>query len=178
MKDQQSEQHHSGLKDILHTDVAQSLTNFDINYTVVACDPSLADTADFCANYNFDLKNSANTLLVGSTKGEKKFAACVVLAHCRLDVNKVVRKRLGARRLSFATPEDTRRITGMELGGVTAVALPKSLPLWIDARVMECDQVILGGGNRQSKLLMAPAEFHKIPHAEIVEELAYLLESN
>lgn len=143
-----------------------------MNYTVVACDSSLADTADFCANYNFKLQQSANTLLVGSTKGERKFAACVVLAHCRLDVNKVVRKRLGVRRLSFASPEDTRSITGMELGGVTPVALPDSLPLWIDARIMDCDQVIIGGGNRQSKVLLAPAELAKIPWAETVDGLA------
>lgn len=162
----------SASNDLLHPDVADALGRYGINYTVVACDPALADTADFCAHYNFNLEISANTLLVGSTKGEPTFAACVLLAHCRLDVNKVVRKRLGVRRLSFATPEDTRSITGMELGGVTPMALPESLPLWVDSRVMDCEQIILGGGNRQSKLVINPQEFNKIPTAEFVEGLA------
>jgi len=60
----------------------------------------------------------------------------------------------------------------MELGGVTPFALPSDLPLWIDNRVLNCEQIILGGGNRSSKLLLAPTELHKIPQAEFVEDLA------
>jgi len=98
------------------------------------------------------------------------------MANCRLDVNRVVRKKLDVRRLSFASPEDTKRITGMELGGVTPFALPSDLPLWIDQHVMDCKEIIIGGGNRQSKLLLAPEELKKIPWAEIVENLANVIE--
>ena len=104
------------------------------------------------------------------------FACCVLLANCRLDVNKTVRKKLGVRRLSFANPEITKQLTGMELGGVTPFALPDTLPLWIDSRVMQCDNIILGGGNRSSKLLMPPEGLLSVPNAEVVEGLAFLIE--
>lgn len=160
------------MNDLLHPSVEHALQALAIEHRIIACDPSLADTADFCEHYGFTPEQSANTLLVGSTKGEPTFAACVVLANCRLDVNKTVRKKLGVRRLSFASPEDTRRLTGMELGGVTPVALPDSLPLWIDSRVMQCDEIILGGGNRASKLLLPPDGLLKLASAEVVEGLA------
>jgi len=161
--------------ELLHPGVLNVLQSSSIQFEALACDPSLADTADFCRHYGYTADQSANTLLLGSTKGEPKFACCVVLANCRLDVNKVVRKKLGVRRLSFASPEKTLELTGMELGGVTPFGLPADLPLWIDRRVMECEEIILGGGNRSSKLLMPPAGLSKLPNVEIVQDLAFVI---
>lgn len=162
--------------ELLHPDVLDVLQSLSVPFEALACDPTLADTMAFCEHYEYRPEQSANALLLGSTKGEPKFACCIVLAHCRLDVNKVVRKKLGVRRLSFANPETTKQLTGMELGGVTPFGLPPDLPLWIDSRVMECEQIILGGGNRSSKLLMPPQGLTRLPGAEVVEGLAFLIE--
>lgn len=153
--------------------IASELADLGIHYSEIACDPELADTRDFCAHYGYALEESANVILVASKKGELKIAACVVLATCRLDVNKTARKKLGVQRISFARPELTRELTGMELGGVTPFGLPDDIPVWIDARVMSCERVILGGGNRSSKILLAPSELEKVPNVEVVEGLAY-----
>ena len=152
--------------------VQQTLDEYDIQHEALPCADELADTARFCEHYGYALEISANALLIGATKGDAKFALCIVLAHCRLDTNKVARKKLGVRRLSFATPEQTKDITGMELGGVTPVGVPASLPIWIDTRVMECENIILGGGNRTSKLVLPPDQLLKLPNSEAVEQLA------
>lgn len=156
--------------------VQQALSRYDIEHRVVPCADELADTAKFCEAYGYAPEQSANALVVASTKGEPAFACCIVLANCRLDVNKTVRKKLGARKVSFANPETTKEMTGMELGGVTPIGIPESLPLWIDSRVMDCEEIILGGGNRSTKLLLPPAGLLKIPQAEVVEGLANLIE--
>ena len=83
-----------------------------------------------------------------------------------------VPKKLGASRISFASAERTLELTGMELGGITPFGMPENVPVWIDSRVMECDTVILGGGNRTSKIILSPAMLLKIPNAEVVENLA------
>ena len=75
----------------------------------------------------------------------------------RLDVNGVVRRRLGVRKASFASAEETMQLTGMEIGGVTAFALPDGLPIWIDAAVMARQRIILGGGSRSIKVLTPPS---------------------
>jgi prolyl-tRNA editing enzyme YbaK/EbsC (Cys-tRNA(Pro) deacylase) len=141
-------------------------------YEVMDCDPELADTAVFCERYNFPLENSVNTILVKAKTGGERFAACVLLANTRLDVNRVVRKRLEARRVSFAGADETRAITGMEVGGVTPICLPDDLPLWIDQRVMRAEYIILGGGNRSSKIKISPHIFEQIPSCTIVDGLA------
>ena len=155
-----------------HPRVAEALATHGIEHETIGCDPALADTADFCARYGYALEDSANAILIGSKSGEARHALCVLLATTRLDTNRVARKRLGARRVSFADPALTRELTGMELGGVTPFGLPPELPLWIDARVLTRERVVLGGGNRVSKIELAPAELLKLPGAEAVEGLA------
>ncbi len=144
----------------------------DLGFEIIDCDPELADTAVFCDHYGYAPEHSANTIVVRSKTGEEKYAACLVLATTRLDVNKVVRKKLGARKVSFASPEETRSITGMEIGGVTPICLPAGLPLWVDARIMALETVILGGGNRSTKIIVDPQIFAAAPETEVVEDLA------
>ena len=122
-----------------------------IAYELFACDPALADTAAFCAAYGFAPDESANTILVIGKSEPPRYAACVVLAPNRLDVNRTVRDRLGTRKASFAPADATRDITGMEIGGVTVFGLPSVLPVWIDGRVMQREHIVLGGGSRSWK---------------------------
>lgn len=156
--------------------VHAALEGSGLEYEIMDCDPELADTAVFAERYNVPLTHSANAIIVKSKTGEAKFAACLVLATCRLDVNHTVRKKLGARKVSFATPEETRDLTGMEIGGVTPLGLPEDLPLWIDARIMDLDYVILGGGGRDTKITVDPAIFNQTPATEVVEGLAKEIE--
>ena len=139
---------------------------------VMACDPTLADTAAFCAHYGFALEESANTIVVAGRSEPPRFAACVVLATTRLDVNRTVRQRLAARKASFADAEVTAELTGMTMGGVTAVGLPAGLPLWVDAAVMAQPRIVLGGGSRDAKVLCSPRLLLELPGVEVVEGLA------
>ena len=142
-----------------------------IDYEIVACDPSLADTAQFCEAYGYAMDDSANAIVVVGKSDPPVYATCVVLANTRLDVNKVVRKRLGTRKASFADGEATERLTGMTIGGVTPFALPDNMPVWVDARVMDRDRVILGGGGRDRKVLASP-KILVAAGAEVVDDLA------
>lgn len=149
-----------------------ALEPLGIDYELFPCDPALADTAAFCAAYGFAPEDAANTILVVGKSDPPRYAACVVLAPNRLDVNRAVRDRLGTRKSSFAPPESTREITGMEIGGVTVFGLPVDLPIWIDARVMERERVVVGGGSRSWKVVLAPIGLLALPGAQVVDGLA------
>ncbi len=152
--------------------VADALVELGITAEVLACDPDLADTAAFCAHYGFTLDSAANTIVVASRKVDPPVhAVCVVLGTTRLDVNRTVRARLGVRRASFADSETTVALTGMLVGGVTAVGL-RGLPIWVDAAVLGQARVVMGGGNRSSKLVLDPRELLKLPDVEVVDGLA------
>jgi prolyl-tRNA editing enzyme YbaK/EbsC (Cys-tRNA(Pro) deacylase) len=142
------------------------------SYQIVDCDPALADTTAFCETYGYRLDQSANAIVVVGKSDPRVYAVCLVLATTRLDVNGVVRKRLGSKKASFASTEETVEITGMQIGGVTPYGLPPELPLWIDRRVMAVPEVIVGGGSRDRKLLVPPDSLAALVNAEVVDDLA------
>ncbi len=152
--------------------VREVLEGSGLDYELITCDPELADTAAFCAHYGYPLDRSANTIVVASRRPPGEPAATVVLSHTRLDVNNRVRKLMGVRKLSFAPAEKTAELTGMLMGGVTPFALPESLPLYIDSRVVACPWVILGGGSRSLKVKVDPQALTSLPGAEVIEGLA------
>lgn len=140
-------------------------------FDVIEVDPAFADTAAFCAHYGYPPELSGNCIVVASKDDPPVLAACLALATTKLDVNSVVRRRLGVRKASFAPAELTRAATGMEIGGVTPFGLPASLPLYLDARIAALDRVIVGGGSRRLKLSVAPAALTAIG-GELVQDLA------
>ncbi|MEO6760987.1 MAG: YbaK/EbsC family protein [Candidatus Saccharimonadales bacterium] len=152
--------------------VQKSLEVAGIAYKVVECDPELADTAAFCERYGFSLDQSANTIIVQAKTEPRSYAACVVLASTRLDVNQTVRALMATKKVSFAPMDEALRLTGMDYGGVTIFGLPMDIPIYIDAGVLAPNEVILGGGNRFSKVLLAPAELLKLPGVQVVDGLA------
>ncbi|MXZ45765.1 MAG: hypothetical protein F4Z08_02025 [Chloroflexi bacterium] len=141
-------------------------------YEVIEVDPDLADTAAFSEHYGYPLEVSGNTIVVVTKRGERRFCACVVLANTRLDVNHAVRPLLETRKASFASAEETAELTGMLIGGVTPFGLPDDLPIYIDTRVLELDSVIVGGGDRSTKLQVSPEALTRLPNAEVITDLA------
>jgi prolyl-tRNA editing enzyme YbaK/EbsC (Cys-tRNA(Pro) deacylase) len=136
---------------------------------VSAIDPDLADTAAFCEHYGIGLDISANCVVVEPRRAERVwFAACVVLATARADVNGIVRKHLGARKISFAPMDSAVSVTGMEYGGITPVGLPADWPILIDLNVIGQERVIIGSGIRGSKLLAATQVLASLPNAEVL----------
>ena len=157
---------------LLHVQTRDALDRLGVSYEVMACDPALADTAAFVEAYGVPLDRSANTILVASKGAEPTYVACVLLATTSLDVNNVVRREMGVRKASFARAEPTVELTAMEIGGVTPFGLPDDMPVLVDSRVMEPDWVILGGGNRSSKLRLAPDALRVLPTVRILDGLA------
>ena len=152
--------------------VRDALAATETEYELIEIDPDLADTAAFCSHYGYPESQSANAIVVASKKPPGEFAACLVLATTRLDVNSRVRKLMGVRKASFAPAADTAEITGMMIGGVTPFALPDGLSLYIDSRIVDLDWVIVGGGTRSLKLKVDPAALTSLPNAEVIEDLA------
>lgn len=156
---------------LLHPKVKDAIFTYSLEVNVFECDPLLADTAAFCEKYGFSLSQSANTIIVASKGEPTEYAICVVLATTKLDVNKKVRELLKGKRSSFASMDQTIALSGMEIGGVTAVGL-ENMPIYIDSAVFTQKEIVMGGGNRSSKLLLNPEELKKIPTVTIIENLA------
>ena len=162
--------------DLLAKPVALALEQLGADAALVGVaeiDPALADTAEFCAAYGSPMDGSANCVVVAGRRGEDtRYAACLVLATTRADVNGLVRKRLNARKASFAPMDDAVRLTAMEYGGITPIGLPGNWPVLIDAAVMARDVVVIGSGLRRSKIALPPSVLAALPTAEVIDGLA------
>lgn len=133
---------------------------------VAPIDPDLADTAAFCAAYGSPLEHSANCVVVaGKRAGEVRYAAVLVLASMRADINGVVRRHLDVRKISFAPHDEAVVLTSMEFGGITPIGLPEDWPVLVDPAVIEAGEVVIGSGIRGSKLLVPAAELLTLPAA-------------
>ncbi len=152
--------------------ILEAVEALGVEFEVIPCDPELADTAQFCEAYGYSPDESANTIIVVGKADPRVYVACVVLATTRLDVNGRVKKKLGIRRTSFASGEETVELTGQTIGGVTAFGLPEDLPIWVDERVMQRERIILGGGSRSRKIYASPTILTAQPNVEVVPDLA------
>ncbi|CAN5537945.1 YbaK/EbsC family protein [soil metagenome] len=140
---------------------------------VAPIDPDLADTAAFCERYGVGLDISANCVIVAGRRGESiRYAAVMVLATTRADVNGLVRTMLDARKASFAPMDDAVTLTGMEYGGITPIGVPEDWPILVDSRIVELPQIIVGSGLRRSKIALAGSVLAALPGAQVVEHLA------
>lgn len=140
---------------------------------VAEIDPAYADTEELCDHYGVPMDASANAVIVRGTRaGVDRHACCMTLAHRRVDVNNVVRRRLDARKASFAPMDYAVEATGMEYGGINPIGLPSDWPVWVDGAVAERDWVCIGSGVRHSKLFVPVAELLGLPGAERVDGLA------
>jgi prolyl-tRNA editing enzyme YbaK/EbsC (Cys-tRNA(Pro) deacylase) len=133
---------------------------------VAEIDPSFADTAAFCEAYDVAPEHSANcVVVVGRRGGETRYAAVMVLATMRADVNGVVRRELDVRKCSFAPMEEAVVLTGMEYGGITPFGLPDEWLVLVDEAVVAAGDVVVGSGLRRSKVLLPAAELLRLPNA-------------
>ncbi|RZS44632.1 prolyl-tRNA editing enzyme YbaK/EbsC (Cys-tRNA(Pro) deacylase) [Herbihabitans rhizosphaerae] len=139
---------------------------------VAPIDPELADTAEFCQAYGSPLTASANCVVVsGKRSGEVRYAACMVLATTRADVNGVVRKRLDVRKASFAPMDIAVELTGMAYGGITPLGLPSDWPILIDPAVADAPELVIGSGIRGSKLLIPGDVLTRLSGADVLADL-------
>jgi prolyl-tRNA editing enzyme YbaK/EbsC (Cys-tRNA(Pro) deacylase) len=153
----------------LDPSVQREIDALGIPHEVLDCNPEWADTDVFCANYGIPRENAANTILVAAKTEPRQYIACLVTATMKLDVNHKISKLIGIKRLSFASAEETKELTGQLIGGVTVFGLPDSIPLYIDERVMEREYVIVGGGNRSTKIKLAPGDLTRLQRATVAD---------
>jgi prolyl-tRNA editing enzyme YbaK/EbsC (Cys-tRNA(Pro) deacylase) len=135
---------------------------------VFAVTDDASDTAAFSERYGFGLEDCANTIVIKYKKeGGEHYAAIVTLGSLRLDINGAVKAHLGAKRLSFAAREVAVEHSGMEFGGITAFGVPEDWRILVDAAVMEREQVVMGAGVREAKLLLPPAVLRSLKNCEV-----------
>ena len=85
----------------------------------------------------------------------------VLIAGDRQIAWSALRRYLGQSRLTLATEEEVRRVTGYERGAVAPFGLPQPLRTLVDKSVFTHTEVSLGSGVRGTAILMASSDLRR-----------------
>jgi prolyl-tRNA editing enzyme YbaK/EbsC (Cys-tRNA(Pro) deacylase) len=151
--------------------VKRAVQGTGVSFEWIPIDPVLSDTAAFCARYGYPPSAAANTLVIASRARPTRYCVCVVLATTRLDVNHRVKALMNGK-VSFASADEMRALTGMEVGAVTPFGLNPQLAVYVDHRVMSLPWIILGAGLRDAKIKVSPEALRRLPAVQVIEALA------
>ncbi|MBI2589224.1 YbaK/EbsC family protein [Candidatus Saccharibacteria bacterium] len=153
--------------DLIASSVNESTKTNNLTDVLVAeINPQLTDTAAFCKHYNINMEVSANCVIVEAKRADKVwYAACLILATARADINGIIRRHLEARKASFAPTNKAVLLTRMEFGGITPIGLPADWSLLVDTAVLETEKVVIGSGIKKSKLLVPGKLFGSLPNS-------------
>jgi prolyl-tRNA editing enzyme YbaK/EbsC (Cys-tRNA(Pro) deacylase) len=158
--------------ELLATPTADFIRAHDLSDSILASaiDETLADTATFCETYDIGLDVSANCVIIEAKRADRVwYAACIVLATTKADVNKTIRKQLDASKVSFAPMDKATSLSQMEYGGITPIGLPADWPILVGSQVVAAGKVIIGSGIRGSKLLMDASLFNDLPGVQVLD---------
>ena len=72
-----------------------------------------------------------------------------------------LRRYLGQSRLTLATEDEVRRVTGYERGAVAPFGLPQPLRILVDESVFAHDEISLGSGVRGTAVIMTSSDLQR-----------------
>lgn len=74
----------------------------------------------------------------------------------------------GDRRVEPVPLKDVQRLTGYVRGAVTALALPKPLPVLLDASAADLERISVSAGAPGLQILIAPADYVRVVRARVL----------
>ena len=156
--------------DLLSQPVKDGVASHRLKDILVAeIDPALSDTAAFCEKYEIGLGVSVNCVMVEAKRADRTwYAACLIQADRRIDINGVIRRELGAKKVSFAPMDNAVSLSAMAPGAISPIGLPDDWPILVDSNVLSIDQAVIGSGIRKSKLFIPTSSFSLLPNAKVL----------
>ncbi len=107
------------------------------------------------------------TLVVQRERG--KPILVMVAADRQLDLKRLA-AAIGEKKLRMAPHTEAERLTGLQVGGISALALlNRGFDVFIDQRATAQDRVYVSAGQRGVNLILAVADLQRVTGARLVE---------
>lgn len=116
------------------------------------------------------------TIVALRPEGGKPVLA-LVPAPAELDL-KALGRTLGGKKLQVATQTQAEKLTGLQAGGISPLALiAKGFEIVIDSSALNYKKIFVSGGQRGINVSLAPATIQELTHAKIAEIAGKLADS-
>lgn len=96
---------------------------------------------------------------------------CLALLPCHTTLNlKRLAKAVGAKKVALAAHADAEKLTGLQVGGISALALlHKRWQVYLDKRALAQRHIVISAGERGSQVRLATADFIELASCALVD---------
>ena len=127
---------------------------------------------DYIKNHGYEDQIKVAEIDLAFADGESLSREYGVPYGKRANMNAKVRNPLDAKKVSFADLNQVCEECQMEYGSITPIGLPEHYMILVDEEVMKQEEIIVGGGLANSKLLVPSKLFREMKNCLLIEGLA------
>ncbi len=138
-----------------------------IPYEVYTFSPDIHSATGVAEATGFSLDEVYKTVVLTRPSGKALLA--VVPGDAKVDVRKVA-AALGEKKVAVASHRDAEAITGLQVGGISALALlHKRFEVYVDRSALSHERFLVSAGKRGINLRMSPQDFIRVVGARVID---------
>jgi Cys-tRNA(Pro)/Cys-tRNA(Cys) deacylase len=136
-----------------------------IAYVATAYSPDLHTASEIANAIGAPLPQVFKTLVTLPDAPTGRPTLVVIPGTKELDL-KALASALGEKKLRMASHQEAEKLTGLKVGGISALALlAKNWRVVLDDTALVYDQIYVSGGQRGLNLCLSPTDFQSVTHA-------------
>jgi Cys-tRNA(Pro)/Cys-tRNA(Cys) deacylase len=150
------------------TQAMRSLEGKRIAYEALAYPDDMRDAEEIALVLDLPPDQVFKTLVVLPPESGKKPMLVMIPADAQLDLKKLA-ATTGAKKLKMATHREAEELTGLQVGGISAVALlNKGFAVYIDSSALDVATICVSAGKRGLQLRVATSDLIKLTNAQAI----------
>ena len=140
----------------------------NIPYEVFTYDTSIKDAQLVAEAVGFPEWTVFKTLVV-EIPSSKKPILVMLPSHTQLDLKQLA-KALGEKKVALATHANAEKMTGLQVGGISALALmKKNWDVYLDKQGSELQHIVISAGQRGTQIRVSTLSLIQLLHCKIVD---------
>jgi Cys-tRNA(Pro)/Cys-tRNA(Cys) deacylase len=144
------------------------LEKHNISYEVTPFPDTMRDAEEIAELLGVPPYLVYKTLVVQPAEGGKPLLA-LIAAHRTLDL-KALATASGHKKVSMAAHKDAESLTGLKVGGISALALThKNWPVYLDQPATEYEQILVSAGQRGLDLRVPTRALIQVLNAKVAD---------
>lgn len=140
-----------------------------VNYEITTFPDTMRDAEEIANFLHLPPAQLFKTLVVILPNNTKKRYLVIIAANQQLNL-KLFAKAVGEKKLIMATHDQAEKLTGLQVGGISALALQnKNFKIYLDESANQFEQIYVSGGKRGLDVKLTVKDLIKITGAKPVK---------
>jgi Cys-tRNA(Pro)/Cys-tRNA(Cys) deacylase len=152
--------------------VVRLLEGRHIPFQVITFSPEIHSAVGVAESANLSPSEVYKTLVVLHSDPKAKPMLIMVAGHRELDLKRVARA-VGDRKVRMAAHKEAEQLTGLQVGGISALALlNRTFEVYIDRPALDLPRIAVSAGQRGLNVKLAVVDLMRLTRARVIEATA------